>query len=104
MSTVKEAMHYAHRNGSSLKAKFFRWKDKVLKRNTIVSAFAEELSTSELLKVFGGSSDLRKTMEKLMDNPDDPVVYEKAVASVRDLASRIKEAGGDVDPDVPLEE
>jgi hypothetical protein len=106
MSSIPDAIHALSREGDSLKARFFRWKDRITRGRGIAQLFPDHNWIEVGIEVGRITSEeakaARVAMGDLQDNPDDVTAYEAAVSSFRALVVKIKELGGDVDPDVPL--
>lgn len=94
---TKEAL----REGDSLRAKFFRWKDLAL-------GAVDQKEISKHLK----SGDDDKSMDVIMRayeakeamvrSPDDQATFDSAIEAIRGMASLLKGLGLPADPDAPV--
>jgi len=95
------------REGDSLRAKFFRWKDRVfttpLEKLGHIQGSAEWSRARDALMESGSLADIARAKEDLIARPDDRAAYDAATAGVRKLASALKEHGIDARPDEPEE-
>lgn len=98
MSDETEVTKGALREGDTLRAKFFRWKDRVFK-NVDAGAVAS-LPGGDWVKA---SSEVTRAKGELLLNPSSKDAYDRAVAGVRQIASSMAALGLPVSPGEPEE-
>ena len=90
------------RDGDSLRAKFFRWKDKVMEGvqlDKMPAAGAAPFSLSDPTV----SARALETKDRLVASPDDRGAYDDAVKAFREMATSLKAAGLPVNVDAAEE-
>lgn len=90
------------RQGDSLRAKFFRWKDRVT--NGIPTEDIIRADPFKNLHHIHLSNKGRAAVNHLLENPEDPESYKLSVEYFRGIAKTVKESGLNVLPDEPEEE
>jgi hypothetical protein len=86
------------REGDTLRAKFFRWKDRVFK--DVKTDAVSVVSDAEFAK-FGSA--FNRAKEDLVRNPSDQAAYDAAVSGVRNIAVAMSRFGIPVRLDEPEE-
>ncbi len=98
MSDETEMTREGLREGDTLRAKFFRWKDRVFK--DVKAEAVTALPGGDWIKA---SSAVTQAKEELVRDPSSQDAYERAVSGVRRLAGVMAGLGLPVSPDEPEE-
>ena len=87
------------REGDSLRAQFFRWKDEVFPRGVSFLPSEDQhhvaLSNQNMTEVW---VPFRGRMKALVDNPDDVKAYEELCGNIRRIHVLLVECGADLAP------